>query len=454
MATRLTWKVAGMHCAGCEGIVEDAVRAVPGVREVSADHVAGQVSVVVLGTPESAIREAIGRAGYSCGETALARGVSSAVRSVLRLLLGGVGLLAILAGAVWFADEMRVASLHEDLSLGLLFATGFLTGFHCIGMCGGFVLGYTAHNALSGRRGGWMSHFSYGLGKTLSYTLLGATFGALGAVVAFTPQLRGMAAVIAGIFLILFGMNLLRLFPRLRLPVPGLAALRRGVAVRLSRHSSPFSIGFLNGFMLACGPLQAMYVMAAGTGSALEGATRLFVFGLGTLPLPIGFGLFASLVSANLARRLVKVSGVLVVALGVVMLDRGLILTGSGYDAASLKARLLVAVKPLISRVGDSEVRSGYQIIRMVVDRNGYTPNTFVLRKDVPVRWVIEGRELTPCNRGIVVPRLNLEFGLVPGEQVIEFTPLEAGLIPWSCWMGMIPGTFVVEDPETRPAER
>lgn len=453
MATHLTWKVTGMRCAGCESAVEDAVRVVPGVREVKADYVAGRVSVLVEGAADTAIRDAIFGAGYSCGEAMVRRGVSSAVRSVLRLLLGVLGLLAIVAGAVWFADEMRVASLHEDLSLGLLFATGFLTGFHCIGMCGGFVLGYTAHNALSGRRGVWMSHFSYGLGKTLSYTLLGVTFGALGAVVAFTPQLRGMAAVIAGVFLVLFGMNLLRLFPRIRLPAPGLAALRRGVAARLSRHSSPFSIGFLNGFMLACGPLQAMYVMAAGTGSALEGAKRLFVFGLGTLPVLIGFGVFASLVSANLARRLVKVSGVLVVALGVVMLDRGLILTGSGYDAASLKARLLVAVKPLISRVGDSEVRSGHQVIHMVVDRDGFTPDTFVLRKDVPVRWVIEGRELTPCNRGIVVPRLKMEFSLVPGEQVIEFTPHEAGLIPWSCWMGMIPGTFVVEDPEIRPAE-
>jgi len=29
---------------------------------------------------------------------------------------------------------------------------------------------------------------------------------------------------------------------------------------------------------------------------------------------------------------------------------------------------------------------------------------------------------------------------------VIEFTPTEAGTIPWSCLMGMIPGTFIVKD--------
>jgi len=446
MATRLTLKVSGMQCSGCEGVIEDAVRGVTGVQTVKADYVAGRVSVAFAGTPESAIHKAIADAGYSCAAAPVRRSIPATFGSLLRLLLGILGLLGIGAGVLWFADEMRVASLQDDLSLGLLLATGFLTGFHCIGMCGGFVLGYTAQNALKGRRGIWISHLSYGLGKTLSYTLLGAAFGALGAVVAFTPQLRGAAAVVAGVFLILFGMNVLRLFPRIPLPRLNLGALRRGVAARLAHHSSPFSIGLLNGFMLACGPLQAMYVMAAGTGSALEGAKRLFVFGLGTLPLLIGFGVFASLVSASLARRLVKISGVLVVVLGVVMLNRGLILTGSGYDAASLKARMLVSLKPLTQRVTDSKVEQGYQAIRMVVDKAGYTPtNTFVLRKDVPVRWIIHAKELTPCNKGIVVPQLNLEFTLAPGEQVIEFTPREAGVIPWSCWMGMIPGTFIVE---------
>ena len=53
-------------------------------------------------------------------------------------------------------------------------------------------------------------------------------------------------------------------------------------------------IGLLNGLMLGCGPLQAMYVMAAGTGSPQEGATMLFFFGLGTLIPLLSFGLIAS----------------------------------------------------------------------------------------------------------------------------------------------------------------
>ncbi|MDD1610385.1 MAG: hypothetical protein LUO95_07225 [Methylococcaceae bacterium] len=54
------------------------------------------------------------------------------------------------------------------------------------------------------------------------------------------------------------------------------------------------------------------------------------------------------------------------------------------------------------------------------------------------------GKEINECNKAIVVPQYNLKFDIKKGLQTIEFTPTETGVIPWSCWMGMIPGTFIV----------
>ena len=167
-------------------------------------------------------------------------------------------------------------------------------------MCGGFVLSYTADDAGAGRPS-YLSHLLYGAGKTLSYTLIGAMFGLLGAFVAFTPMLRGVAGMLAGAFLIVFGLNMLGLFAPLRrfrlgLPVPLQTFIYEKQA--RSRHR-PFVIGLLNGLMLACGPLQAMYVMAAGTGSALEGAKMLFAFGVGTLPVLLSFGVLRRLSPAR-----------------------------------------------------------------------------------------------------------------------------------------------------------
>jgi uncharacterized protein len=87
-----------------------------------------------------------------------------------------------------------------------------------------------------------------------------------------------------------------------------------------------------------------------------------------------------------------------------------------------------------------------YQVIHMDVTNAGYTPNTFILKTGVPVKWVINGKKLNGCNSGITVPAYNLDFKIKQGEQTIEFTPTKAGTINWSCWMGMIPGTFIVKD--------
>ena len=367
-------------------------------------------------------------------------------------ILGIAGILLIIFIDTKFISQSGEPDISLHMSYGLLFVLGLLTGFHCIGMCGGFVLSYTADDARSGRRS-YLSHVLYGAGKTLSYTCIGAMFGLLGAVIAFTPLLRGAAGVIAGVFLIIFGLNMLNLFSplrRIRLKMP--AALERFLGKQTSSHHRPFVIGLLNGLMIACGPLQAMYVMAAGTGSAVEGAKMLFTFGIGTLPVLLSFGVLTTLISGSLTHQLLKLSGAIVIVLGAVMINRGLILTGSGYDLHSVIATLLRAGKPAPEALSGQQSQSAFQTIAMNVNRWGFSPNQFTLRKGVPVRWIITGEEITTCNHRILVPKLGLEFDVKKGQQTIEFTPTEEGVIPWSCWMGMLHGEFdVIGGPEQVP---
>ena len=91
-------------------------------------------------------------------------------------------------------------------------------------------------------------------------------------------------------------------------------------------------------------------------------------------------------------------------------------------------------------------MKSGYQEIYLTVDRYGWQTDLFVIEKDVPVHWIINAEELNGCNNAIQVPKLGLAFDLEYGEQTIEFTATEEGIVSWSCWMGMIPGTFIVVD--------
>jgi PBP1b-binding outer membrane lipoprotein LpoB len=84
------------------------------------------------------------------------------------------------------------------------------------------------------------------------------------------------------------------------------------------------------------------------------------------------------------------------------------------------------------------------QVINMSVDEKGWTPNSFILQKGVKVEWVINVKKLTNCNNEIIVKDYGLDIKLKNGENIVEFTPDKEGTVKWSCWMGMIPGTFIV----------
>ena len=156
------------------------------------------------------------------------------------------------------------------------------------------------------------------------------------------------------------------------------------------------------------------------------------------------FGYFASLVSSKATNKILKLSGALVIILGVLMLNNGLALTGTGYDLKTITSVNAFTGNAVAD--GDYEIQGGYQIIRMEVNRNGWKPDTFILKKEVPVKWIIDGKEITGCNKEIQVPKLGLKIPIKQGIQTIEFTPTEEGNIPWSCWMGMIPGMFIVKE--------
>lgn len=254
----LLFPISGMHCPSCEAVINIAVQELPGINTVSADYIAKKVHVRFddcLITP-SAILACIESHGYSYDSSQSdnlsygSRLRQIAVFLVLLILVGGIALW----GKSLMPGLMKQFDAH--FGYGVIFTVGFLTGFHCIGMCGGFVMNYTRSIQGRGQRAVFFAHLSYALGKSLSYALLGALFGALGAVLTITPHMRGIAALVAGIFLVMFGLNMLKLFPTFRLP--SLRPKSESVTQRIYRdikpRRNPFNVGFLSGFLLGCGP--------------------------------------------------------------------------------------------------------------------------------------------------------------------------------------------------------
>ena len=49
-------------------------------------------------------------------------------------------------------NHADMPKLGRDMSYGLLFIVGFLTSFHCVGICGPLIIGYTAKSTANGQK--------------------------------------------------------------------------------------------------------------------------------------------------------------------------------------------------------------------------------------------------------------------------------------------------------------
>ena len=305
----------------------------------------------------------------------------------------------------------------------------------------------TAKNAINGHKS-FRQHLVYGGAKVLSYTIIGGIFGLIGGFIAFNAGLRGVVAILAGTFMIFYSLSMFgfKFFRRFQINPKFLTKVAAETSSKAKGpYKAPFFTGLLNGLFIACGPLQAMYLYAAGTGNALTGAASLMAFGIGTLPVMLGFGSLTTVISHKTTAKILKFSAVIVLILGLIMINRGLALTGNSVNLNSI----IGSASPQINS-GNSVVQSGgIQKVNMQVSASGYSPNSFVIKKGVPVEWNVEVTELTGCNEELVMNAYGIDVQLKQGLNVLKFTPDKVGTIQFSCGMGMLRGSFIVTDDGT-----
>ncbi len=338
-----------------------------------------------------------------------------------------------------------ISQLPPGAGLGLIFAAGVLTSFHCAGMCGGIVLAQTTAAKTGGIRLGFVARLKptlpYHAGRLLSYSAIGALAGGLGQVIRLPGVLKGAIPVFGGLFMIIMGTNLLGLWRFLRkfnLRMPDFAANK---LLSGGSRPGPLTVGLLSGLM-PCGPLQIMQLYALASGSVWQGFSSLLVFSLGTAPMLLLFSSIQAVAGKTFANAVTRISAVIVIVLGAVMLTRGLAL--SGIAPLPPEPAWNAAGTAVIGQNGKE------QTVRISLDPNhklSYPP--IVVQKGIPVRWIIsaEKNALDLCNETVVVPAFRIEQKLAAGDNILRFTPEEAGDFIYTCWMGMIKSRIqVVED--------
>ncbi len=207
---------------------------------------------------------------------------------------------------------------------GAVLVASVLGSTHCAGMCGGLVLFAVGADGKPRRR--VPLHVAYHAGRGITYTLLGALAGSVGAVVDFSGRFTGFqrsAAMIAGAAMIVFGLIALLRAAGLKLAHTKLPArykrlIERGhrFALSLPPIRRAWAVGLLTAF-LPCGWLYAFAITAAGTASPLWGGVVMLAFWTGTLPMMVTLGAGLQALTGPLRARLPFVTSLIVVAVGV-----------------------------------------------------------------------------------------------------------------------------------------
>lgn len=91
-------------------------------------------------------------------------------------------------------------------------------------------------------------------------------------------------------------------------------------------------------------------------------------------------------------------------------------------------------------------IKGNVQEITTNLNAFGYP--ALIVQKGIPVKWTIiaDEQNLNSCNNEIVIPELNISKKLELGENTFEFTIEDSGIVPYSCWMGMLNSTIAVVD--------
>ncbi|MEN9214112.1 MAG: sulfite exporter TauE/SafE family protein [Gloeomargarita sp. DG02_3_bins_56] len=233
--------------------------------------------------------------------------------------------------------------MPNQIALGLLFALGFLGSFgHCAGMCGPLVLGV----ALGQKQQPWprrlMQQVLLHLGRVLTYTAVGAVLGQTGSLVVAGGQLAGVGSVVRQAVTVAIG--LLLVWTGWQQQSPGWLRWGRHPQGKLPQH--PLLLGLLWG-LIPCGFLYAAQLQAVATLQPGGGAAVMLAFGLGTVPVLLGLGLWLSRVGTDMGQRLSRWAGGLTMLMGALMLLRtDRMVDISGYGSLLLLGMALLA-RPL-----------------------------------------------------------------------------------------------------------
>jgi len=207
----------------------------------------------------------------------------------------------------------------SDPQLFTAFLAGLLGGAHCLGMCGGIVASLsfglpqstqinTATQQTTNQQTNFINKqfigflFAYNFGRMLSYTLAGALLGGFSMLAANLINLNILQVIlhcIAGLLMLALGLYLagwwggLVKIEQIGGPIWKKIEPVSKQFIPVKNYKNAFFLGILWGW-LPCGLVYTMLFIAIASASFIQGGLIMFCFALGTLPMLMFMGVFAT----------------------------------------------------------------------------------------------------------------------------------------------------------------
>ncbi len=437
---KTTLHIQGMHCPSCDVLISDKFKEVGNVKEVKADYSKQTAEVCYVGRLEKQeLNNKISSFGYKIVDQ---QDLKSQSESLMKRL-GDAGTIAIILFILYFfASELNLLpsfGVGSSLSFTGVFVLGLIASTStCMATSGALFLATVGK--LTDNNSKIILAISFNLGRVLSYGFFGYLFGLLGKTIALNLQLGSYLTLFVAIFMLFIGLDMLHL-----LPFPAIYNLSffKNIFLALETRliKNPKKTAFLLGaitYLLPCGFTQTVQLYALGLADPVKSALIMMIFALGTVPALMAIGFASSFTRSRYYPIFTKVVGVLLVTFGAYYFSNFLSLNGVNIKVLSVFTSQSKNIQSIVP------IKDGYQIANMSVSARGYSPNSFVVKKGIPVKWIVNGENVFGCQGYLVARTLGVQKILKVGENVIEFTPEAVGPIYFSCAMGMFRGAFDV----------
>jgi len=446
---KAVFRVQGIHCASCVVRIERKLKQIEGVHTVEVDGTTGKAELFCACIPPiEQLHQAVQADGYAILVWEDQKGASSAsaekntARDYLEIALITLVLVGLFLVVSQWSFLPKGIGVSENMGYGIVFVFGLIASVSsCAAATGGLLIGMTT--AYNERRValGFFNKLRpallFNLGRILSYTFFGAVIGSLGSIFTLSPQLNGIIALVAALVMLLLGIQLLKLFPWMRRLQP---RMPKWIAHKVYDASGkPSQMGFFlvgaGTFFLPCGFTQALQLYVLGRGNVAVGVLTMLIFSLGTFPALLSFSAISSVFTGGFQRYMVKVSGVLVLLIGLVNVSSGLSIVGIALPGSAVASFAQSAHVAKSQRV---PIVNGKQRVLMKVVRFTYTPSVFTVVAGVPVEWHVDGTQAEGCADVLTIPDLGVNVVLpAQGSKTIVFVPPTSGSLSFRCPMAM-----------------